>query len=111
MRGLGGVDVWAVCACALYGSCVWGWWQAVGSGCLHLSSQSCPQLARPRQAQRLGASPIQGQACSRLRGHSAPCWQTLPGALELFTRARPPFLCQAGLAYQPTHLDCAQKCV
>ena len=32
MRGRGGVDVWAVCACAGYEKCVWGWWQGVGSG-------------------------------------------------------------------------------
>jgi len=72
--------------------------------------RAAPSWPGLQQAQRLGASPVQGQACPSC-GATAPPAGRLLGALELFTWVRPPFLCQAGLAYQPTHLDCAQKCV
>ena len=105
MRGLGvwmcGLGVHVLCMRDVCG----GWWRGGALGVCTYPPRAAPSWPGPQQAL------LRAQSLSEATGPQCPLLADSPRGPGAVNAGEATFLCQAGLAYQLTHLDCAQKCV
>ena len=112
MRGLGvwmcGLCVHVLCmrdVCVGGGGRVGLWVSALTLPELPPAGQACSKPSAREPA------PLRAQSLSKATRPQCPLLADSPRGPGAVNAGEATFLCQAGLAYQLTHLDCAQKCV